>query len=112
MNALSYACRLVGFDSVSRRSNADVSDAVEHILRELGFEIERLEYDDNRSVRKVCVVGKKGPGSGGLAYFGHTDVVPADPWFSTEHGPFTPTVRDGRLYGRGACDMKGSVACM
>jgi acetylornithine deacetylase len=89
-----------------------VSDAVEQLLGELGFEIERLEYDDERGVRKVCVIGRKGSGSGGLAYFGHTDVVPAEHWFSAEHGPFTPTVRDGRLYGRGACDMKGSVACM
>jgi acetylornithine deacetylase len=46
-----------------------------------------------------------------LAYFGHTDVVPADPWFTSEHGPFQPTVRDGRLYGRGSCDMKGSISC-
>ncbi|MGQ0633119.1 MAG: M20 family metallopeptidase [Planctomycetaceae bacterium] len=112
MNALDYACHLVRFDSLSRRSNAAVSDAVEQFLRDLGFDIERLEYDDDRGVRKACVVGRKGPGTGGLAYFGHTDVVPADPWFSEEHGPFTPTVRDDRLYGRGACDMKGSVACM
>src|SRR5690606_17102638 len=50
--------------------------------------------------------------SGGMAYFGHTDVVPADPWFSREHGPFQPTVVGERLYGRGSCDMKGSVASM
>lgn len=47
-----------------------------------------------------------------MAYFGHTDVVPADPWFFPEHGPFTPTVKEGRLYGRGSCDMKGSISCM
>lgn len=46
-----------------------------------------------------------------MAYFGHTDVVPADDWKFAEHGPFQPTVKDGRLYGRGSCDMKGSVAC-
>ena len=112
MKALEYAQRLVSFDSVSRKSNVAVTDYAESTLRSLGFEIERLEYDDAHGVRKACVVGKKGPGTGGLAYFGHTDVVPADPWFFTEHGPFEPTVRDGRLYGRGSCDMKGSVACM
>lgn len=112
MNALEYAQRLVGFDSVSRKSNVAVTDYVQGALSELGFETERLEYDDEYGVRKACVVGRKGPaGAGGLAYFGHTDVVPADPWFTTEHGPFTPTVKDGRLYGRGSCDMKGSVAC-
>src|SRR5437660_630242 len=112
MDALEYARRLVSFDSVSRRSNVPVTDFAEQSLRDLGFETERLEYDDAQGVCKACVVGKKGTGTGGLAYFGHTDVVPADPWFSSDHGPFEPTVKDGRLYGRGSCDMKGSIACM
>lgn len=112
MTALAYAERLVRFDSVSRRSNVDVASFAEETLRELGFETERLEYDDASGVRKASIVGKKGTGRGGLAYFGHTDVVPADPWFSPEHGPFDPTVKEGRLYGRGSCDMKGSIACM
>lgn len=112
MPALDYAQQLVSFESTSRLSNAPVSDRVEQILRQLGFSTERIEYDDDRGVRKVNVIGKKGPGTGGIAYFGHTDVVPADPWLFKEHGPFTPTVKDGRLYGRGSCDMKGSVSCM
>src|SRR6516225_826790 len=112
MNALDYAQKLVAFDSISRKSNIPVTDYSQQCLTELGFETERIDYDDPQGVRKACVVGKKGTGTGGLAYFGHTDVVPADRWFSTAHGPFEPTVRDGRLYGRGSCDMKGSVACM
>jgi acetylornithine deacetylase len=112
MNALEYTRRLVSFGSVSALSNADVSDYVEKELERLGFEVERIEYADAQGVRKVNVVGKKGTGTGGLAYFGHTDVVPADPWFSSEHGPFDPTVQGGRLYGRGSCDMKGSIGCM
>ncbi|MBI3864815.1 MAG: M20 family metallopeptidase [Planctomycetia bacterium] len=111
MDALEYASRLVSFDSVSRKSNVSVTDFAEATLRQLGFETERLEYDDSLGVRKACVVGRKGPGTGGVAYFGHTDVVPADPWFSSEYGPFQPTVQGGRLYGRGSCDMKGSIAC-
>ena len=47
-----------------------------------------------------------------MAYFGHTDVVPADSWFSTDHGRFEPTVTEDRLYGRGRCDMKGSISAM
>lgn len=112
MTALDFAQRLVAFESTSALSNAPVSDYVEATLKELGFEIERLEYDDARGVRKVSIVGKKGRGRGGLAYFGHTDVVPADPWFTDEHGPFEPTLKGDRLYGRGSCDMKGSIACM
>jgi acetylornithine deacetylase len=112
MNALDFASRLVSFDSVSRKSNVAVTDFAALTLGNLGFEVERLEYEDAQGVRKACVVGKKGAGTGGLAYFGHTDVVPADPWFSSEHGPFEPKVASGRLYGRGSCDMKGSIACM
>jgi acetylornithine deacetylase len=112
MNALDYAKELVSFDSVSRSSNVAITNFAEKSLRDLGFATERLEYDDSNGVRKACVVGKKGAGSGGLAYFGHTDVVPADRWFSDAHGPFQPTVKEKRLYGRGSCDMKGSIACM
>jgi acetylornithine deacetylase len=112
MDALEYAKRLIQFDSVSRTSNVAVTDFAEQTLSELGFATERLEYDDELGVRKACVIARKGSGTGGLAYFGHTDVVPADRWFSTEHGPFEPMVKNGRLYGRGSCDMKGSVASM
>jgi acetylornithine deacetylase len=77
--ALDYAKELVAFDSVSSRSNADVSDYVERALKALGFQVERLEYLDAAGVKKVNIVGKRaaGSGRGGLAYFAHTDVVPA-----------------------------------
>ncbi len=111
MNALDYNCDLVAFDSVSRRSNQPVSDYVQAALERLEFVVERLEYEV-AGERKVSLVAKKGSGAGGMAYFAHTDVVPADTWFSDEHGPFSPTVKNGKLYGRGSCDMKGSLACM
>jgi acetylornithine deacetylase len=112
MDALQYSEQLVRFDSISRHSNVPISDYVHQQLEGMGFAVERLEYDDAQGVRKANIVGKKGLGHGGMAYFGHTDVVPADGWFSAEHGPFDPVVRQGKLYGRGACDMKGSVASM
>ena len=55
------------------------------------------------------------PGAGGgasLIYNGHIDAVSAEPHAAWTSDPFTPVVRDGRLYGRGACDMKGGVAAM
>ncbi len=109
-NPLEYARHLVGSPSVSAQSNTEVSNVVEAMLRSLGFEIERQEFPDPQGVPKVNVIGKIGTGIGGVAYFGHTDVVPAETWSIAEHGPFEPTVRDGRLYGRGSCDMKGSIA--
>ncbi|MAG93428.1 MAG: acetylornithine deacetylase, partial [Planctomycetaceae bacterium] len=108
MDALTYARRLVSFESTSNLSNLAVSDYAEEALREIGFVTERVEFDDPDGIRKANIVGRKGTGSGGMAYFGHTDVVPADDWFSDEFGPFEPTVRGTRLYGRGSCDMKGS----
>ena len=112
MKALEYDKELVRFESTSVLSNASIGDYAEKTLKRLGFATERIEYEDAEGVRKVNVIGKRGEGTGGMAYFGHTDVVPADPWFSEEHGPFEPTVQGDRLYGRGSCDMKGSIACM
>ena len=92
MDALEYDRELVKFESTSVLSNAQVSDYVEETLRSLDFTTERLEYDDENGVRKANVIGKLGAGRGGMAYFCHTDVVPADPWYTDEHGPFEPTV--------------------
>jgi acetylornithine deacetylase len=111
MNAVEHLSELIRFDSVSSKSNVPITDHIERLLKERGFKVERLEYDDQAGVRKASIVGKLGLGTGGLAYFGHTDVVPASPWFTDEHGPFEPTIKEGKLFGRGSCDMKGSVAC-
>lgn len=112
MTALEYTRKLVEFESTSSLSNVPVSDYVEDTLKRLGFVTERLEYDDANGIRKATIISRKGSGSGGMAYFGHTDVVPADPWYFAEHGPFQPNIVGDRLYGRGTCDMKGSIACM
>jgi len=109
MDPLPIACDLVAVPSVSAQSNGPVSDVVEALLRRLEFTVERQEFTDPAGTPQVNVLGRKGPDGMGLAYFGHTDVVPAATW-TCSHGPFTPTVRDGRLYGRGSCDMKGSIA--
>jgi acetylornithine deacetylase len=111
MKALEFAQHLVAFDSVSRKSNIEVSDYVANELKRLQFDVERLEYTDDNGVRKANLVAKRGQGVGGIAYFAHTDVVPADDWSVDFCGPFSPTVKEGRLWGRGSCDMKGSLAC-
>ncbi len=112
MKALRYAKRLVGFDTTSHLSNRLISKYLEMKLTKHGFVVEKLEYLDDRRVRKVNLVAKKGTGKGGLGYFSHSDVVPANKWFTKKFGPFEPAIARQRLYGRGSCDMKGSIACM
>ena len=112
MKALRYARRLINFNSVSSKSNRIISKYIEMKLTKHGFVVEKLEYRDAKDVRKVCIVAKKGGGSSGLAYFSHSDVVPAHRWFSKKYDPFQAVVANERLYGRGSCDMKGSIACM
>ncbi len=108
---------LVRFPSVSETSNVAVSDWLETHLHYLGFTTERVEYEDPRGVAKSNVIGRRGPpaaaGRGGLAYFAHSDVVPVAGWNGPGSGqPFEPTLQDDRIYARGACDIKGSLAAM
>ncbi|MEE2640520.1 MAG: M20/M25/M40 family metallo-hydrolase, partial [Planctomycetota bacterium] len=94
------------------RTNRNVSLYIENKLKKHGFATERITYLDRNKVRKFNIVGKKGNGQGGLAYSCHSDVVPAEKWHSKKKGPFQPGIARDRLYGRGSCDMKGSIACM
>ena len=110
---------LVSFDSVSHRSNRAISERVAEILQDIGFEVEWIEYNDVQGVGKVSLVCKRDPqtdpkttesDTGGVAYMAHTDVVPVDDWDTGFSGPFEAVERSNRLYGRGTCDMKGSLA--
>lgn len=110
-NAVRLLRELISFDSTSRFSNQDISQYLGSQLRTLGFDVELSSYKDAKGVEKFNVAGKLGSGNGGLAYFCHSDVVPADDW-QRDHGPFLLTEERGLLYGRGSCDMKGSTVCM
>ncbi len=109
---------MIRFPSVSNTSNQAVTQWVTDRLEELGFQTETIEYRDAAGVNKCNVLGRRGPAGGpGLAYFSHSDVVPAENWQGPADAagrcdPFEPVRQSGRIYGRGSCDMKGSLACM
>lgn len=113
MHSAELLKELVSFPSVSSTSNVAVSEFVRDRLEDFGFQLEWLEYVDGQGVTKACVLGQRGPKTGrGLAYFCHTDVVPADSWSFPDAGPWELYEQNGRFYGRGSCDMKGSLAAM
>lgn len=118
-SAIETLQRLVAFDSVSVRSNCEVSSWVEQRLRSLDFEVEQTHYQDANGVAKANVIACRYPVSssfrqpaGGLAYFCHSDVVPVGDWIGPGGDPFCAVEKENRLYGRGACDMKGSLAAI
>jgi acetylornithine deacetylase len=98
--------RLVGFDTVSSRPNMALMDYVVAVLAEAGVAA-RLIVDPAGG--KANLYASVGPGEGGVMLSGHTDVVPVEgqAW---SHPPFALTEAEGRLYGRGAADMKGFCA--
>lgn len=99
--------KLVAFPTVSRESNLELIHFARDYLRNLGAE-SRLTYDDEK--RKANLFATLGPaGKPGIVLSGHTDVVPVEgqAW---DTDPFQVTEKDGRLYGRGTCDMKSFVA--
>jgi succinyl-diaminopimelate desuccinylase len=82
-------------------------------LRPLGFECETLSFGpENFRVTNLWAVRRGRPGSKLLMFAGHTDVVPTGPLNQWHSDPFVPTHRDGKLFGRGAADMKTSIAAM
>jgi succinyl-diaminopimelate desuccinylase len=103
---LDLACELI------RRRSATPDDAgcqalLTARLQRVGFRIEHLRHGEVDNL--WAVHGEDGPT---LVFLGHTDVVPSGPEDAWHSAPFEPSIRDGVLYGRGAADMKGSVAAM
>ena len=99
--------RLISFDTTSRDSNLALIDFVRDHLARHGIASETVPSEDGRKANLFATIGPTD--RPGIVLSGHTDVVPVDgqPWDSD---PFQPVERDGRLYGRGTCDMKSFVA--
>lgn len=109
---------LVAIDSVSARSNASIISYLADRCERLGFETEQFPHVEENGISKINLVASKAPSfptrrdSAGalpieLALVGHTDTVPYDPNWKEA---LTLTERDGKLFGRGACDTKAFIA--
>ncbi len=108
-DATTLLAKLVSFDTTSSGSNLALIEFVEHYLADYGVASERVMSPCGTKANLIARVGPDVPG--GVMLSGHTDVVPVagQPWSSD---PFTlRDGGDGRLYGRGTCDMKGFIAC-
>ena len=94
--------------------DAQCLDLVAERLRALGFVCERVDSGpENFRVHNLWALRRSNtPQHGTVVFAGHTDVVPPGPIAQWTSDPFTPTHRNGRLYGRGASDMKSSIAAM
>jgi acetylornithine deacetylase len=101
--------RLVAFDTTSHKSNLPIVRFVQDYLRGHGIESTLVPTPDGQKASLFATIGPSGVPGVGLS--GHTDVVPvAGQHWDTD--PFTMVERDGKLYGRGTCDMKGYLACV
>ncbi len=100
------AAELIALDSVTPQDKG-CQQRLTALLAPLGFVCETIE---SNGVTNLWA--RKGTTSPVFVFAGHTDVVPTGPAQQWASEPFTPTVRDGRLYGRGAADMKTSIAAM
>ena len=111
--SIDWLMRLIGFDTVSRYSNLTLIEEVQGYCEQLGLTVD-LTFNDVKNKANLFVTVPAGANADevnhGLVLSGHTDVVPVDgqDWSSD---PFTATIRDDKLYGRGSCDMKGFIAC-
>ena len=108
-DATALLAKLVSFDTTSAKTNIPCAEFIRDYLAGHGVEATLLPSDDGIHANLFATIGP--PGDGGIAFSGHMDVVPVagQPW---DTDPFVMTERNGLLYGRGTCDMKGYLACV
>jgi succinyl-diaminopimelate desuccinylase len=84
---------------------------IEGVLKGAGFEVHRVTFAEPGTAPVENLYARIGKASPHLAFAGHTDVVPPGEQAKWTHPPFAGEIADGMLYGRGAVDMKGAIAC-
>src|ERR1700681_1600860 len=109
-DALSIARDLVRCPSVTP-ADAGALGVLEKILKSAGFEVHRVTFGEPGTADIDNLFARIGSAGPHITFAGHTDVVPPGDESAWSHGAFSGDVKDGFLYGRGAVDMKGDIAC-
>jgi succinyl-diaminopimelate desuccinylase len=84
---------------------------LEGVLKGAGFDVHRMTFSEPGTPAIENLYARIGSAAPNIVFAGHTDVVPAGDESAWRHAPFAGDVADGQLYGRGAVDMKGGIAC-
>ena len=108
-NHIKYLKKLIGFKSVTPES-AGAAEYIAELLEANGFHIEVKEFGDDYKVKNLYA--SYGHGSPNICFGGHVDVVPAGDSALWATDPFVATQKEDKIFGRGAVDMKGAIACM
>ena len=109
-DAVSITRDLVRCPSVTP-ADAGALGVLENILKSAGFEVHRVTFSEPGTADIDNLYARIGERAPHLSFAGHTDVVPAGDEAAWSHGAFSGDIKDGFLYGRGAVDMKGGIAC-
>lgn len=109
-NPVEVARALIACESVTPAEGGALQ-LLESLLAPLGFAVDRPTFSDDNTPDVENLYARRGDGAA-LVFAGHTDVVPPGDVARWRHQPFIGAAEDGVLYGRGAVDMKGAVACM
>ena len=109
-NSVKILTDLIGFKTISGEDNTALIDYCDDILKKLGATSFRTYDDEKKRVNLFATLkAKNSNNKKPIILSGHTDVVPVSKGWSSD--PFTATIREDKLYGRGSCDMKGFIAC-
>ena len=109
-NSVKILTDLISFKTISGEDNTALIDYCDDILKKLGATSFRTYDDEKKRVNLFATLkAKSSNNKKPIILSGHTDVVPVSKGWSSD--PFTATIKDDKLYGRGSCDMKGFIAC-
>jgi len=109
-NSIKILTNLISFKTISGEDNSTLINYCEEYLHKLGATSFKTFDDEKKRVNLFATLkAKNSNNKKPIILSGHTDVVPVSKGWSTD--PFTATIKDDKLYGRGACDMKGFIAC-